>query len=654
MSDFFRFICRALALLLAATTLSLAWGTPAHAADPGELEGTLTTSDGGSISGTLAIYQWQAGEQYFDYQGEVTFGDEASPAAYSFAGLPAGQYYLEFSDDTSVYGQTYSGAATAPPESLGDPGVVQLGASGATVNMSLAARQQVFGTVVNASGAGIDHVYITASLQTPSGPAYVDAAETVDGGAFDLFLRPGTYDLELSDTDARYRETTVTVTVTPTTETLAPITMTLVPTWTYSGKVVDGAGTGIPGARVRLHQLIGQAGDFWDYTTGPVVSADSTGKYTFTNLTDGQFYTVGASAYRHATSVLGGGTDPTEGTAFRATQNRPTLPNLTLADATGLTGSVSSAFGPSEGVTVELIRWVEAWGAFTDAGAATTGSTGTYRFDELVPGTYAVHIDAAGAARPLKSIWLGGGDEPSTSTDPRLFTVGAVPTEIRKDVVLAARQVARGRVTSDTGAVLAGTTVASYSYNGETNSWTPYASVPTASDGSFAVPVPADSTVTFRFSRSGYATRYLDGSASAPAFPSGANHVATGPDDDVTLGADVELTPVVSPPPVVKKSSTTSAKLAKKKIPVGKSTKVTITVKGSGTTAPTGSVQVFDGKKRLTTVTLTAAKRGILTVTLRKPKKGKHKIHATYAGSGTLLASASATVTLTVTKKKKR
>ncbi len=171
MSDFFRFTCRALALLLAATTLSLAWGTPTHAADPGELEGTLTTSDGGPISGTLALYQWQAGEQYFDYQGEVTLEDEASPAAYSFAGLPAGQYFLEFSDDTSVYGQTYSGAATTPPESLGDPGVVQVGASGATVNLSLAARQQVFGTVVNASSAGIDHVYITASLQTPSGPA---------------------------------------------------------------------------------------------------------------------------------------------------------------------------------------------------------------------------------------------------------------------------------------------------------------------------------------------------------------------------------------------------------------------------------------------------------------------------------------------------
>ncbi len=203
---------------------------------------------------------------------------------------------------------------------------------------------------------------------------------------------------------------------------------------------------------MRLHQLIGQAGDFWDYTTGPVISADSTGKYTFTNLTDGQFYTVGASAYRHATSVLGGGTDPTAGTAFRATQNRPTLPNLTLADATGLTGSVSSAFGPTEGVTVELIRWVEAWGAFADAGAATTGPTGTYRFDELVPGTYAVHIDPTGADRPLKSTWLGGGDEPSTSTDPRLFTVGAVPTEIRKDVTLAARQVVRGRATSATGA----------------------------------------------------------------------------------------------------------------------------------------------------------------------------------------------------------
>ena len=101
--------------------------------------------------------------------------------------------------------------------------------------------------------------------------------------------------------------------------------------------------------------------------------------------------------------------------------------------------------------------------------------------------------------------------------------------------------------------------------------------------------------------------------------------------------------------PLTKLASTTSAKLAKTRIDEGRSTKVTVTVKVPGVTGPTGTVKVYDGRKVLKTVTLAAAKRGVVVVKLVKPKKGKHKISARYAGSDIAGSSASRTVTLKVT-----
>ena len=101
--------------------------------------------------------------------------------------------------------------------------------------------------------------------------------------------------------------------------------------------------------------------------------------------------------------------------------------------------------------------------------------------------------------------------------------------------------------------------------------------------------------------------------------------------------------------PLTKLASTTSAKLAKTRIDEGRSTKVTVTVKVPGVTGPTGKVKVYDGRKVLKTVTLAAAKRGVVVVKLVKPKKGKHKISAQYLGTGIPCSSASKVVTLKVT-----
>lgn len=99
--------------------------------------------------------------------------------------------------------------------------------------------------------------------------------------------------------------------------------------------------------------------------------------------------------------------------------------------------------------------------------------------------------------------------------------------------------------------------------------------------------------------------------------------------------------------PAVKAASTkTKVALTKSKVKYGKAAKVKVTVT-AGSTKATGTVVVYDGKKKLKRATL---KGGKVTVTLPKSlKRGKHKIKVTYTpNSATFKASTSATKILRV------
>ncbi len=102
------------------------------------------------------------------------------------------------------------------------------------------------------------------------------------------------------------------------------------------------------------------------------------------------------------------------------------------------------------------------------------------------------------------------------------------------------------------------------------------------------------------------------------------------------------------PVTVAKASSSTSAALVKKTIPAGKAAKLVVTVKASGIAGPTGKVKIRDGAKLIKTVTLTAAMKGRITVTLTKLKPGKHKLTAQYVGDAVTGTSRSAVAKLTV------
>jgi hypothetical protein len=310
----------------------------------------------------------------------------------------------------------------------------------------------------------------------------------------------------------------------------------------------------------------------------------------------------------------------------------------------GLRGTVGSAYGVVGGVDVQLFQWLDEDGFFDVSEIATTDATGHFSFDQLAPGDYTLLFDSTSADKPVRTQWLLGSDIPSGPDAAGVIHVTDTAADLVEDKSLTALQVARGILRGSNGAPVVNGSVTTFTWGGAGGGWSPYTTVATGQDGGFEAPVPPGATVTFRFSRTGYQTRFLGGSAAQPASPTAANSVQTGPTDDVDLDPEVQ---VLDPARV---SSTTAAKLAKSKIPVGRSTNVTVTVRVSGVSAPTGKVQVYDGRKRVKTVTLTAAKRGVVVVKLTKPTKGRHKISAKYLGSDTVVPSTSKVVTLQVTR----
>ncbi len=99
---------------------------------------------------------------------------------------------------------------------------------------------------------------------------------------------------------------------------------------------------------------------------------------------------------------------------------------------------------------------------------------------------------------------------------------------------------------------------------------------------------------------------------------------------------------------VAKAKSKVSLKLVRSKVARSAKAKIRVTVKVAGIAGPTGKLRIYDGKKRLRTVTLKAKHRGRLTVTLPRLKAGKHRIKVVYAGSSQTTKKTSAKKTLTV------
>lgn len=128
------------------------------------------------------------------------------------------------------------------------------------------------------------------------------------------------------------------------------------------------------------------------------------------------------------------------------------------------------------------------------------------------------------------------------------------------------------------------------------------------------------------------------GSFSLPATLSAGKHTVEA---TVTPGAGVTGSKASATVNVAKASSKTTLSLPKS-VKKSKRATATITISGSGLPdgyAPTGKVTIYDGSKKLKTLTLSASAKGTVTVKLPKLKAKKHTIKVSYAGDANLKSS---------------
>ncbi|MDQ2624923.1 MAG: Ig-like domain repeat protein, partial [Actinomycetota bacterium] len=101
---------------------------------------------------------------------------------------------------------------------------------------------------------------------------------------------------------------------------------------------------------------------------------------------------------------------------------------------------------------------------------------------------------------------------------------------------------------------------------------------------------------------------------------------------------------------VAKAKPKVSLKLVKKKVARSAKAKVKVTVKVAGMSKPTGTLRLYDGKKRITTVTLKAKHRGTVSVRLPRLATGKHKLKVVYSGTKQIAKRTSKVAVLRVTR----
>jgi hypothetical protein len=105
------------------------------------------------------------------------------------------------------------------------------------------------------------------------------------------------------------------------------------------------------------------------------------------------------------------------------------------------------------------------------------------------------------------------------------------------------------------------------------------------------------------------------------------------------------------PVTVPKLKSTTSVFALPTTVTRTQRSKLSISISAIGASGPTGTVVIRDGRKKIKSLSLTAAKNGRLTFKMPRFKKiGKHKIKVSYSGNGYIEGSKAKTVIVKVTR----
>lgn len=518
----------------------------ANAAGPGQLEITVSTPDDSPLSGYGYVYQWQPEEEYFDYYeyfeayDEESFGPVSSPHAVTLD-LPAGTYYVEFYEESDAYLTGFLNGADAPAGDLADDGVVTVVAdAGTDAVIDLVVDpfvRTVTGSVESAAGQPVDGAQVQAVNAEGD---FFDGDTTDADGAFELNLYAGEYILRVEETSTT-DGVEVPLVVEEDDVDLGVITVPNAVGFTASGRVLDSDGIPVEFAYVVLYE---QTEFGFDY----VADVESEGgEYTFENVRPNRTYTVQASSFGYRNTWLGDTADEEQATTFQVTEDTE-LADITLLPASSVAGTVTGPDGPASDIRVVLYKYYDLgdegsyFGYFDDT---YTDEDGEYRYPGLNPGHYALFFDASDSEQALESAWLVGDAVPVSTDDPGVFEITDTVVNLDRDKQLSRGAVATGTIRNEAAAPIGDASVVVYVWDPVEESWSQEGSDTTADDGTFAAPVPANSTVTFRFAGPGYEPQFLGGGDTLPAAPDSSNSRTTGASGDLALGT-ITLAPFES------------------------------------------------------------------------------------------------------------
>ncbi len=298
--------------------------------------------------------------------------------------------------------------------------------------------------------------------------------------------------------------------------------------------------------------------------------------------------------------------DVTDGGSVRADVAYPALHTVS--------GTVSGArAGESEAT---LWRWEPSHNHFDSFDWEETRFNGSYSFDHAPAGIYTVEFERPRSGSALgERKWLGGNaSKPSAPSGPGVFTVGG--TDLVKN----------------------------FNFDGPAPA--PVATIAPAIPANATVGVPVTASVGAWNETPDLSFQWLRNGAAIPG-ATGTTYVPTAADAGGAVAFVVTATQANThtgtarsgDAAVARLLSSTTAKPRKKKVDVGDKAKLKVVVRVPGVAAPTGTVKVSEGKKKVAKGTLVAADKGVVLIKVRGLDRGKHKLKVDYLGNAMTIGS---------------
>lgn len=322
----------------------------ANLSPTGTLSGTIQNDTGASLTGTSVTLNKTTGGQVYHLSpgGSNTFGTDVETGTWNVTVEKPGYVNRSWSN-------------------------VALGANETKSHtFRLTEKGTVRGTVTNESGSTLAGIYVSVWNQSTN--TQVGSDRTGPSGAYSVSVPPGTYDVFASDAPPEVYEQAAAYSVQAAKGTTVTTDLTMSekpPDGTLSGTVTDPDGNPVSGATVTAVDST--------YTTFETATTNGQGRYSVA---------VPAGTYE-VTASQSGYADGVE-SDVNVTANTATSVSLQLARAAYVSGTVTDANGPVQGV------WVMADSGDGEPTFEQTDANGDYNLTVPPGDTYRVVVLARG------------------------------------------------------------------------------------------------------------------------------------------------------------------------------------------------------------------------------------------------------------------